>query len=97
MIKHCGCGCHTGANIRHFMPCCNEPPKVSAPPPPPARSRTIIIPAISEDQFIAIFREEGVDKEWAEIVYGRWAKSGELMTEQKVRQAAKDWAEDDGF
>jgi hypothetical protein len=80
------------SGMRHMIPCCSEPTADRE------RRRTVMLPEpVSKERFLAIFHEEGVDKEWAEIVYGRWIKAKEKQDEASVRQAAKDWAKDDGF
>jgi hypothetical protein len=55
------------------------------------------LPQMTEERYTAIFLEEGVDREWAQICYRREVKAGITLTEKFVRQAAQDWAKDDGF
>jgi hypothetical protein len=74
-----------------MIPCCSEPTADRE------RRRTVIPEPVSKERFVAIFHEEGVDKEWAEIVYGRSVKTKARLDEKSVREAAKGWAKDDGF
>ncbi len=43
------------------------------------------------EAFVKIFLEEGLDEEWALIIYGRWFDSGEPFNATEIRQAAKEW------
>ncbi len=55
--------------------------------------------AMTEERFVAIFKEEGLDDEWARICWGRAIKLSpvDALTETIVREAARSWAKDDGF
>lgn len=93
VAKRCNCPCHRMSGMRHMFPCCSDPRADS----PGQRGRVVTPEVVSKDRYIAIFRDEGVDKEWAEICYGRALKAKEKLDEKSVRQAAKDWAKNDGF
>lgn len=94
VAKQCNCQCHRTASFRHMVPCCSAPTADFVR----RNERTVLPPEdVSKERYLAIFREEGVDKEWAEIVYKRAIKAGAKLDERSVRQEAREWAKNDGF